>query len=99
MTRLIHEELTRSIIGEFFDVRRELDYGYREHIYSRALEVALIAKGHKVAREVPVMVYFRGKRQRRSRLVSSCTTPSIPNSTAWFARIGSNRTALLHSCP
>src|SRR5262245_28668325 len=58
---LIEEALTYSIIGGFYDVRREMGFGYREVIYSLALEAALTEKGHKVAREVPVMVYFRGR--------------------------------------
>ena len=37
-----------------------LGYGYRELIYSRALEVVLTAMGHRVDREVSVTVYFRG---------------------------------------
>jgi len=58
---LLEEQLTRSIIGSFFDVHRELGFGYREFIYALALERALVAKGHRVDREVGVMVYFRGR--------------------------------------
>jgi GxxExxY protein len=58
---LLEEKLTESVIGSFFDVHRELGYGYREYIYSLAMERALIAKGHRVEREVRVMIYFRGK--------------------------------------
>jgi GxxExxY protein len=58
---LLEEALTYSLIGSFFDVRRELGYGYREHIYALALARLLISRGHKVAREVPVIVYFQGE--------------------------------------
>jgi GxxExxY protein len=58
---LIHEKLTGAVITSFYDVHRELGYGYREHIYSLALERVLVAKGHRVDREVGVMVYFRGE--------------------------------------
>ena len=58
---LLHGDITASIIDSFFDVHKELGHGFREYIYSRALERLLIAKGHKVEREVPVMVYFRGE--------------------------------------
>ena len=44
-----------------YEVRQELGYGYREYIYARALESVLIAKGHRVRREVAAWVYFRGK--------------------------------------
>lgn len=50
-----------SVIGSFYDVHRELGFGFRERIYSLAMERALVAKGHRVAREVDVMVYFRGE--------------------------------------
>src|SRR5262245_19369166 len=58
---LLHGEITSSIIGSFFEVHHELGFGFREYIYTRALERLLIEKGHKVEREVPVMVYFRGE--------------------------------------
>ena len=58
-SHLLHEELTRSVIGSFFDVHRGLGFGYREFIYSLALERELIRKGHR-DREVSVMVYYRG---------------------------------------
>jgi GxxExxY protein len=59
---LFEEALTNSVIGSFFDVHGELGFGYREYIYALALERALIAKGHRVEREVRVMIYFRGEK-------------------------------------
>ena len=58
---LLHGDITASIIDSFFEVHKELGFGFREYIYTRALERLLIAKGHKVEREVAVMVYFRGE--------------------------------------
>ena len=58
---LLEHTLTRSVIGTFFDVHRGLGYGYREFIYALALERDLVAKGHQVEREVPVIVYYRGE--------------------------------------
>jgi GxxExxY protein len=58
---LLHGEITSSILDSFFEVHRELGFGFREYLYARALERLLIAKGHTVAREVPVQVYFRGE--------------------------------------
>ena len=66
--KLIEEALTRSVIGSFYDVHRELGFGYRELIYGLALERALIAKGHRVDRDVAVMVYFRGEPLARQTL-------------------------------
>jgi GxxExxY protein len=58
---LLHGDVTASIIDSFFEVHQELGYGYREYIYTRALERLLIAKRHNVERDVWVMVYFRGE--------------------------------------
>ena len=65
---LIAEELTDSVIGSFFDVYNELGFGYRELIYGMALQRDLVAKGHRVDREVAVMVYFRGEPLARQTL-------------------------------
>ena len=65
---LLEERLTYSVIGSFFDVHRELGFGYREFIYALALERELVAKGHRVDREVAVMVYYRGEPLARQTL-------------------------------
>jgi GxxExxY protein len=57
---LVHGELTREIIGAFFDVYNELGYGFVESVYQRALPVALAARGVRSEREVPLTVRFRG---------------------------------------
>ncbi|HWJ14084.1 MAG TPA: GxxExxY protein [Gemmatimonadaceae bacterium] len=57
----LHGEITASIIGCMQESHSELGFGYREHIYSLALEQLLVAKGHRVDRELAVMVYFRGQ--------------------------------------
>ncbi len=66
--QLLHAELTHSVIGGFFQVHRELGFGFREHIYALALEQELTRRGHEVAREVHTMVYFRGKPLARQTL-------------------------------
>lgn len=58
---MFEEALTRSVIGVLYDVHRALGFGFREHIYVLAMERDLVAKGHRVDREVPVMVYHRGE--------------------------------------
>jgi hypothetical protein len=42
---LIHEELTKQIIGAFFTVYNELGYGFAESVYKRALVVELHERG------------------------------------------------------
>ena len=58
---MFEEKLSRSIIGVFFELHRALGFGFREHIYALALERDLVGKGHRVDREVAVMVYYRGE--------------------------------------
>ena len=65
---LIEEELTRAVIASFYIVHRALGYGFREHLYSLALERVLQSRGHRVSREVAVMVYFRGEPLARQTL-------------------------------
>jgi GxxExxY protein len=57
---LFEERLTESVIGAFFDVYNTLGFGFLEHIYVMALERELIARNHRVAREVAVRVFYKG---------------------------------------
>jgi GxxExxY protein len=59
---LAEQALTQSIIGAFFEVYNTLGYGFREPVYTTALERELIARGHKVAREVQLRVFYKGDR-------------------------------------
>lgn len=58
---LIEETLTRSVIGAFFEVYNNLGFGFLEHLYVMALERELLARGHRVAREVWVRVTYKGE--------------------------------------
>jgi GxxExxY protein len=60
--RLKHAELTEKIIGVFYDVYNELGYGFLESTYAEAMVVALREAGFAALREVPVPVWFRGKK-------------------------------------
>jgi GxxExxY protein len=57
---LIEEELTRSVIGAFFDVYNTLGYGFLEHVYALALERELLGRGHRIGREVSVNIAYKG---------------------------------------
>lgn len=59
---LKHLELTETIIGVFYDVYNELGYGFLESTYAEAMAIALAQSGLTAAREVPVPVWFRGKK-------------------------------------
>ena len=65
---LIHEDLTHSVIGAFFEVYRNLGYGFVEHLYVMALERELRAKGHTVSREFAVLVRYKGEELGYQRL-------------------------------
>lgn len=58
---LIEGALTHSVIGAFFEVYNELGFGFMERVYSLAMERELIDRGHRVKREAPVTVLFRGR--------------------------------------
>jgi GxxExxY protein len=68
MGRLVEEQLTRSIIGAFYEVYNTLGFGFLEHTYVMALERELMARGHHVAREVSVRIIYKGAELSNQRL-------------------------------
>jgi GxxExxY protein len=65
---LFEERLTQSVIGAFFDVYNTLGFGFLEHIYVMALERELLARKHRVAREIAVRVFYKGDLLGQQRL-------------------------------
>ncbi|MGO9649474.1 MAG: GxxExxY protein [Terriglobales bacterium] len=59
---LKHAELSEKIIGVFFDVYNELGHGFLESVYEEAMGMALIETGISVQQQVPIKVWFRGRR-------------------------------------
>jgi GxxExxY protein len=59
--RYQHEELTRKIIGVFFDVYNELGHGFLESVYQEAMDIALKAAGLQVEKELVMQAKFRGR--------------------------------------
>jgi GxxExxY protein len=57
----VEGELSREIVGAFYDVYNALGPGFVESVYSRALEIALRERGLNVEREFAVAVFFRGQ--------------------------------------
>ena len=57
---LIHERLTHSVIGAFFEVHNNLGFGFLETIYVNALAIELRERGHVVDLEVSVQVSYNG---------------------------------------
>ena len=60
-SNLLHGELTRRIIGCFYDVYNELGFGFLESVYHNALLVALEEAGLSAASRVKLPVFFRGR--------------------------------------
>ncbi len=59
MGKLLHEELSRSIIGAAMTVLNELTPGLEEKIYENALLLELVARGHRVKQQDEFPVYYR----------------------------------------
>jgi len=59
--RLLHPEISREVIGAFFDVYNALGYGFLEIVYRRAMLVALRRRGLSVEAEAPFTVHFAGE--------------------------------------
>lgn len=56
-----HADLTRVVIGTFFDVYNELGPRYLESVYEASMAYALADAGLSVERQKRVAVYFRGR--------------------------------------
>lgn len=67
-TPLIEEDVTRAIIGVFYDVYNTLGYGFLENLYLVAMERELLDRGLSVGREVYVPVRYKNLELGRQRL-------------------------------
>jgi GxxExxY protein len=56
-----HAELTRQIVGVFFQVYGELGYGFLESVYRTAMTIALREAGLRIESEVELHARFRGR--------------------------------------
>ncbi|MFN0140684.1 MAG: GxxExxY protein [Pyrinomonadaceae bacterium] len=56
-----HAELTKTIIGVFYDVYNELGHGFVESVYENALCMAFREKGLEVHQQIAIPVWFRDK--------------------------------------
>ncbi len=57
---LVEEQLTRAVIGAFYEVYNTLGFGFLEQVYATALEREIATRGLRVAREVSVIVRYKG---------------------------------------
>lgn len=56
-----HSELTGKVLGAFFQVQKELGFGFSEKVYEGALEVLLLEMGFVVARQKDIDVFYHGR--------------------------------------
>ena len=81
---LIHERLTHSVIGAFYEVDNSIGFGLLEPLYAAALTIELRKRGHTVAREVGVRVSYKGAeigRQRIDMIVDDVLVVEIKSTT------------------
>jgi len=57
-TSLVHGDLSKAIIGAYYDVYNELGYGFLEKVYENALAHELRKRGHSVEQQFPIKVYY-----------------------------------------
>lgn len=59
--RLLHHQVTRTIVGAFYTVRAQLGCGFLERVYANAVAVVLRDAGLTVDREKRFDIIFRGQ--------------------------------------
>ncbi|SRR6266498_205016 len=57
-----HSELTGQILGAFFQVHKDLGYGFSEKVYENALIILLTELGLKVAPQEYLHFYYHGQK-------------------------------------
>jgi GxxExxY protein len=61
MSEYQHFELTKEIIGTFYDVYNMLGYGFVEKVYENALVIELGIRGFQVEQQKPIAIHFRNQ--------------------------------------
>jgi GxxExxY protein len=54
-----HQELTKNIIGIYYDVYNELGYGFLERVYQNAMLIELKRRGYRVESNKKLIVYYK----------------------------------------
>lgn len=61
MKNFPHQELTKSIIGIYYNVYNELGFGFLEKVYHKSLLIELKRNGYKIDTEKKVNVYYKNE--------------------------------------
>ena len=56
-----HSDLTRKILGAFFQLHKEMGFGFSEKVYQAAFAILLKELGLVVEQQKPIRVYFHNK--------------------------------------
>lgn len=56
-----HQELTKNIIGVYYDVYNELGYGFLEKVYHKAMLIELHKRGYDIESEKKLNVYYKNE--------------------------------------
>lgn len=56
-----HQELTKNIIGIYYDVYNELGYGFLEKVYHKAMLIELKNRGYKIETEKKINVIYKNE--------------------------------------
>ena len=78
--KLLYADVTQAIIEAFFVVYNKLGFGFLENVYVGALVFELRRRGHSVAREVLVPVFYDGvivARYRMDLVVDDCVVVEV----------------------
>ncbi|MCF7801427.1 MAG: GxxExxY protein [Candidatus Marinimicrobia bacterium] len=58
---MIKKELTKQIIGCFYDVYNALRWGFLEKVYENALSIELEESGLSIETQVPISVHYKSR--------------------------------------
>lgn len=58
---MLYEDLTKDIINAFYEVHKELGFGFLEQVYQNALYKELMKRGFNCEPQKPVNVYYKGE--------------------------------------
>jgi len=61
MQKFPHQELTKSIIGIYYDVYNELGYGFLEKVYQNAMIIELKSRGYTIQNQKKISVLYKNE--------------------------------------
>ncbi len=59
MKNFPHQELTKSLIGIFYDVYNELGYGFLEKVYHNSMLIELNKRGFEIESQKKINVFYK----------------------------------------